>query len=114
MRAENQTRGVVLATEVEVAERFFARLLGLMGRPPLPPGRALLIRPCDGIHTCFMRAPIDAVFLDDEGRVIAALGPLAPWRLTRVYPRATAVLELGAGTVAATGTAAGDQVALVE
>ena len=35
MRAENQTRGVVLATEVEVAERFCARLRGLMGRPRL-------------------------------------------------------------------------------
>jgi hypothetical protein len=113
VRAENRTRGVTLATDVAVADRFGTRLLGLMGKPPLAAGAALLIRPCDGIHTCFMRAAIDAVFLDAAGQVVAAVGPLAPWRLTRVYPRAEAVLELPPGTIAASGTAEGDVVELV-
>ncbi len=112
MRAENRTRGRTLAREVRVAATFGRRLRGLIGRPPLEPGEGLLIRPCSGIHTFFMRSAIDAVFLDGDGRVVAALGPIPPWRATAVYTRAEAVLELPPGTVADTGTQAGDEVAL--
>jgi len=112
VRAANRTRGTTLASNVTVAETFGARLRGLMLRPPLAPGAGLLIRPCSGIHTCFMRGAIDVVFLDDAGAVVAALGPLAPFRVTRIYPRAAAVLELPPGTVAASGTVVGDLVAL--
>jgi hypothetical protein len=112
VRAENRTRGVTLATDVTVAATFGARLRGLMLRPPLAAGAGLLIRPCSGIHTFFMRGAIDVVFLDGAARVVAALGPLAPFRLTRIYPRAEAALELPPGTVAASGTVAGDLVAL--
>jgi uncharacterized membrane protein (UPF0127 family) len=110
VRATNRTRGTTLATEVAVADRFGARLRGLMGKPPLATGAALLIRPCAGIHTFFMRGAIDAVFLDGAGRVVAAVGPIAPWRMTRIYPAAEEVLELPPGTIAASGTGEGDVV----
>jgi uncharacterized membrane protein (UPF0127 family) len=114
MRAVNRTRGCTLATSVTVAARFGARLRGLMGRPPLAPGAALLLRPCSGIHTFFVRGPIDVLFLDADHRVVAAVGPIAPFRCSRIYPRAEEALELAPGTIAATGTAAGDLVALEE
>jgi hypothetical protein len=110
VRAENVTRGATLATRVTVADRPGARLRGLIGRPPLAAGEGLLLEPCSGIHTFFMGFAIDAVFLDAAGVVVAALGPVRPWRLTRIYPSATAVLELPAGTVAASGTAVGDRI----
>ena len=110
LRAENVTRGQTLATRVTVADRPAARLRGLIGRPPLGPGEGLLIEPCSGIHTFFMGFAIDVVFLDAAGAVVAALGPVRPWRLTRIYPTATAALELPPGTVAATGTTEGDRI----
>jgi hypothetical protein len=110
LRAENATRGRTLATRVVVADRPLARLRGLIARPPLADGEGLLITPCSGIHTFFMGSAIDAVFLDAEGVVVAALGPLAPWRMTRIYPAAACVLELPPGTVAQSGTAAGDRI----
>ncbi|MBI5480795.1 MAG: DUF192 domain-containing protein [Deltaproteobacteria bacterium] len=110
MRAENVTRGRTLAGRVAVADRPAARLRGLIGRPPLQAGEGLLIEPCSGVHTFFMSFAIDVVFVGADGLVVAALGPLRPWRLTRIYPTATAALELPAGTVAATGTAAGDRI----
>jgi hypothetical protein len=110
VRAENVTRGHTLAARVAVADRPLARLRGLIGRPPLAAGEGLLIEPCSGIHTFFMGFAIDVVFLDAEGNVVAALGPVRPWRLTPIYPTATAALELPPGTVATTGTAAGDRI----
>jgi uncharacterized protein len=108
LRAENVTRGRTLATRVAVADGPWSRLRGLIGRSPLAAGEALLITPCSGIHTFFMGFPIDVLFLDAGGLVVAALGPLPPWRLTRIYPAAAVALELPPGTLAASGTADGD------
>jgi hypothetical protein len=110
LRAANVTRGRELAARVAVADRPWQRLRGLIARPPLAAGEGMLIEPCSGIHTFFMGFAIDVVFLDAAGAVVAALGPVRPWRLTRIYPTATAALELPPGTVAATGTAEGDRI----
>ena len=56
-----------------------------------------------------MRFPIDAVFLDRDRRVVRVAEHLAPWRLAVAAKGARDVLELPAGTVARTGTQAGDE-----
>lgn len=70
-----------LAVDVDVAETFAERARGLIGRPAPTPGRGLLIPRCNAIHTLFMRYPIDATFLDREGRVVKSVRSLRPWRL---------------------------------
>ena len=109
LRAINQTRGKLLASEVDVAKRAFARLKGLLGRRELPMGQGLLIDPCNSIHTFFMAFPIDALFLDPTGKVVKVAAAIPPWRATRVYFDARSVLELPAGVAFASGTQAGDQ-----
>ncbi|HLV61495.1 MAG TPA: DUF192 domain-containing protein [Fredinandcohnia sp.] len=108
--AENLTRGVVLAQRVRRADTFGRRLRGLLFAPPLRPGEALWIVPCRSIHTFAMRYTIDAVFLDADGRVVHVCSHLAPWRATRVVPRARTVLELPAGVVEQSGTRPGDRI----
>ena len=79
-----------------VADRPFSRLRGLMGRRGLAPGEGLLLKPTPSIHTCFMRFPIDAVFLNADLRVLAVKPNLRPWRFAgRRHTRA--VLELAGG-----------------
>lgn len=113
--ARNLTRERLLAGDLEVAASFWARFRGLMGRAALPPGRGLYL-PGNGIHMLFMRFPIDAVFLGRPGpagecQVVALRSNLRPWWGLVPYVRgAVAVLELPAGTIAATGTAVGDVV----
>lgn len=109
MLARNATRGTVLARRVRVARTGWTRFRGLMGVPALSPGEALLIERCRAIHTCFLRFAIDALFLDRRGCVVAAVRDLRLWRC-RSGQRATRVLELPAGTLAATGTVTGDRV----
>jgi len=56
-----------------------------------------------------MRFPIDAVFLDRNGRVVRAVQNLWPWVPMVAARGAAEVVELRAGTIAASGTQAGDE-----
>ncbi len=87
----------VLGVEADVAETFAQRTRGLIGRPPPPSGRGLLILKCNAIHTFFMKYAIDATFLDAEGRVVRTVKNIRPWRLL-VWGgwRASCVLETSA------------------
>ena len=110
--ARNASLNTVLADRVGVAATRAARAVGLLSRSGLEPGEALWIVPSRGVHTCGMRFAIDVVALDEAGTVIDCVSNLKPWRL-RLPRRGTAgVLELPAGTLAASGTAIGHHVLL--
>ena len=114
--AWNETRNCSLAAEVEVAGSVWARFKGLMGRSSLPAGHGLWLPGDNGIHMFFMRFPIDAVFLgkpdaDGARRVVAVRRALRPWvGIVPLVRAANGVLELPAGSTAATGTETGDVV----
>ena len=110
VRVANRTRGVVLGTRVAVADRWWLRLRGLLGRSELGQGEGLLLRPCKAIHMAGMAFPLDVGFLDAEGRLIAMYRDLPPRARTRWHLRARQALELPAGTFAATGSDLGDVV----
>ncbi len=114
MRVWNATRGVWLASKVEIADRFLRRLVGLLGRTSLPWEHGLLITWCDSIHTIGMRFPIDAVFVDRDLRVVKTIEGLKPFRVVFPVHRAVAVLELPAGTIRQTRTEVGDQLRFLE
>ena len=108
VRVANRTRGILLGTSVAVADRWWLRLRGLLGRPPLARGEGLLLRPCKAVHMAGMAFPLDVGFLDADGRLIAMYQALPPRARTRWHRRARQALELPAGTFAATGTGIGD------
>jgi uncharacterized protein len=89
-------RGQVVCQRCAVADRPLSRLRGLIGRRGLAPGEGLLLKPTPSIHTCLMRFPIDAVFLDAELRILAVRPELRPWRFAG-RRRTRAVLELPGG-----------------
>ena len=88
----------ICGVDAEVATTVRARMKGLIGRRGLEPGHGLLIPRCNAIHTCFMRFPIDATFLDGDGRVVKVVRGVRPWRFF-VWGglRARQVLETSAG-----------------
>jgi hypothetical protein len=108
-RVTNLTRNTLLADRAGRADTFARRLKGLMGITTFSVGDGLHIEPCTGIHTFFMRIPLDAIFLDASLEVIAVCHTLAPWRVSPVYLRARSVLELPAGTTRASSTQTGDR-----
>jgi uncharacterized membrane protein (UPF0127 family) len=115
----NLSRGTVLASDLETAEGLWGKFLGLMGRPDLPAGAGLWLPESNGIHMMFMRFPIDAVFvgrpdgMDGARPVLSVHERLPTWRgLVPLVRGAHGVLELPAGTIAATGTTPGDRLLL--
>ena len=79
--------------DVKTADHFLARFLGLMGRRQLGVGEGLLLKKVSCIHTCFMRFPICAVYLDKEFRILDK-EVVKPWRCGKYCKRAAHVLEL--------------------
>lgn len=108
---ENLTRGITLATRVQVAGTSSARRRGLKGVTELEDGSGLWIAPCEAIHTIGMKIPIDVLFLSKDYRVRKISAGLGPRRISICLP-AHSVLELRAGTVGASGTQPGDQLSL--
>lgn len=111
-QALNVTRGTVLAERLEKAHTAAARNRGLLGREAFLPGEGLWIAPCESVHTFFMRFPIDLVYLDRKLRVKKVRHRVGAWRISACLT-AFSVLELPAGTVAATQTERGDQIEIV-
>jgi hypothetical protein len=104
----NISKNAVIADRVIIADTFHKRLLGLMGKRELAKGYCLLLKPCNAIHTCFMRFPIDVLFLDKTGGVKYTIAGLKSFKRSPVVKEAYCVAELPAGSIEATGTEPGD------
>ena len=110
MMIRNRTKDIVIAERAEIADTFFRRLKGLLGRNDLQPGEALVIEPCNSIHTIGMKFSIDALFLDRESRVVGVRKGIRPNRFTRVFRKSKLVVELPVSTIENSRTAIGDQI----
>ncbi len=110
VRAINTTRGTVVGECIRVAESGLSRIVGLLGESQLPSGDGLLIVPSQGVHTLGMRFAIDIAVLDGNWKVIGTKHNMRPFRLTRMFWKAAAVLELPAGSLDSTLTCVGDTI----
>ena len=69
----NLTRNTTLAENTVIADSFLAASRSLLGKDGLTCREGLILKPCDSIHTFFMRFVIDAAFVDKNSRVIQSL-----------------------------------------
>lgn len=109
MQVFNQTQNVPLITRGRIANSFWSRLRGLLGAVPLQKEEGLILVAEKSIHTFFMSFPIDVVYVDKTYRVIRADANMVPYRIGPIITQSAYVLELAAGTIAATATKVGDQ-----
>ncbi|MGW4029920.1 DUF192 domain-containing protein [Streptomyces sp. NPDC004838] len=89
---------------VEIAATYGRRRRGLLGRDGIE--GAILLTPCNSVHSFRMRFPIDVAYLDRELRVLD-VHVLRPGRLGRPRLRAHHVLEAEAGAMAGWGVRSG-------
>lgn len=108
LRVANQTKGQVLADRADIADTSAKRRTGLLKHAGLAPGEGLWIAPCEGVHTFGMKFPIDVLFLNKKKKILKARPDMVRGRIAFSL-LAHSVLELPAGTLAQTGTVAGDQ-----
>ena len=107
----NKTRETFVATETTVADDYFRRLIGLLGKTKrwAKLGRGLWIIPSRGVHTIGMLFPIDVLFLNRDKEVIHIQEHMRPFRISKVSLKATSVLELPAHAIHRSGTKVGDR-----
>jgi uncharacterized protein len=107
----NKTRETFVATETTVADDYFRRLIGLLGKTKrwAKLGRGLWIIPSRGVHTIGMLFPIDLIFLNKNKEVVYVEEHVRPFRISRISLKTTSVLEVPAHTIYLSGTKVGDQ-----
>jgi uncharacterized membrane protein (UPF0127 family) len=108
LRVVNTTGNRELGSRIMLADRWLARLRGMLARPAPGPGDGLLLTPCSSVHMHGMRFSLDVAFLDRSGTVVALYDSLAPGSRTRWHRNASYALELPSGTLNESGTAIGD------
>src|SRR5271167_3285657 len=108
LRVSNQTKNRVLADRADIADTSRKRRTGLLKHTGLAAGEGLWIAPSEGVHTFGMKFPIDVVFLTRKKKILKVRPNMVRSRIAFSF-RAHSVLELPAGTLEKTETAAGDQ-----
>ena len=108
----NARTKAVLATDLELAADSKTRTRGLLGRRGLPEGSVMILAPCNGIHTFFMRFTIDVLFVDRQGKVLKVCRALRPWRIGFSL-RAFAALEFATQPERRPDVAQGDRLEIV-
>lgn len=81
---------------LEVADSFWSRSKGLLGRTQLAADHGLWILQCRSVHTFFMKFAIDLVFVDRQMVVRKTYTHVKPGRLAGAWG-AESVIELAAG-----------------
>ena len=107
-RVRNVTRGTEVAGDIRVASSMRERTIGLLHTTEDELGDGLLIEHAPSIHMFFMRYAIDAVFVDEAGRVTRTAPSLRPWQVVWWARGARDCLELPVGRIATSGTRVGD------
>lgn len=108
MKLINSKNGKIIAEEVEIADNFFTRFKGLLGREGLNNGMALHIIPCTSIHSCFMKFKFDAIFINKKNQIIHLAENMPAWRFSKTCFSARSIIELPAGVIKETDTFVGD------
>jgi uncharacterized membrane protein (UPF0127 family) len=103
----NVRTGDIVATQVMTAFDSTSRRKGLLEHRSMPPGAALIIAPCNGVHTFGMRFAIDLLFVARDGTVVKVCHAVPRRRIAASW-RAFATIELAAGALDQAPTQVGD------
>lgn len=94
-----------MTIKVRVLSNFFHRLLGLIDPKNKPP---ILFKTRFGIHTLFMRFPIDVLLLDRDGEVVDLRQSLKPFSFFLYLPLYDTIIELEDGFIKKNNIRLGD------
>lgn len=93
---KNLVYNLEIIAEIFIADSFIKRFLGFMFRKK-PHHEAILIKPCNSIHTFFMKFPIDVLFIDENMEVIRKIDSLKPGKIIMPQKKCKMVIEGRAG-----------------
>lgn len=105
MKISNLTKNKIIFDNAIVASGLKEKLFGLIlhSKPT-----AMVFHTRFGIHTFFMKYPIDVLVLNNQNRVAAFKKNLKSNRIFIWNPAYSLIIELPPGTIEKTGTKLGD------
>lgn len=104
MIVKNLTKNTTLATDLKIATSLPDQFLGLL---KIDNPRSLLFKTRFGIHTFFLKEPIDVVILDSKNMVVKT-ATVKPNSIFLWNTRYSSVLELPKGSIKTSKTSIGD------
>ena len=81
-----------IIAQIFIADTFIKRFLGYMFRKE-PHHEGILIKPCNSIHTFFMRFPIDVLFIDENMKVVKKIANLETGKIIMPQKKCEMVIE---------------------
>lgn len=109
MIIKNHTKQRILVTDAKLLKTEKERAIGLIGsKKP----KSILFETRFGIHTFFMKFPIDVIILDDNKKVVAIKESLKSNRIFMWNPKYKTVIELPEGMIKKSGTTVYDKIQL--
>jgi hypothetical protein len=110
--AYNQTRECFLGLEVEVADLAYSTLAEKLHSLALKSGEGLWIAPFRGLPAADLQAPLDLIYLDEQGCVLDTVESFPTFNVSASCPSPASVLALPAHSIYSSQTQAGDQLVL--
>ena len=108
-KLQNLRTGQTVARQLLIADTFWNRFRGLLGRTSLLPGEGLWLKHCKQVHMMGMKFPLSVWYLDKTGHVVAIVDDLRPWRISPCLRNAESIIEFPAGWGKETNTQLGDE-----
>jgi uncharacterized membrane protein (UPF0127 family) len=107
----NVRTGQVIASQPTAAVDSATRRTGLLKHDKMPDGFALIIAPCNAVHTFGMRFAIDLLFVAKDGTVLKVCHAVPRRRIAASWG-AFATIELASGALQQVPMQVGDVVRL--
>jgi uncharacterized protein len=105
----NQTQNCEIIGDLKVADSFWLRLVGLLGRKQMSPNEGMWFDHCNSIHTFGMRFSLDVIFLDSAMKIKALRPNVVPGRMTWPVLGARSAVEVASGGIERMKVKIGDQ-----
>ena len=83
--------------QVEIADNFIKRFMGLMGRNKIGKAQGLFLTSCNSVHMCFMKFSIDVIYVDKNFKIKKIVYGLKPWTGISICWGAFGAIEVTAG-----------------
>jgi len=110
----NLTKNQIIADNVNIAQSFFQKTKGLIGRTKLNKGEGLYISGCRSIHMFFMQFSIDVIFIDKNYEITKIITDLKPFRLAFGTYFSNGVIELPCGILEQKSCDIGDKIVFIK
>ena len=92
---KNKTKKTVISKDLKVFKSALEKTLGLLGKKE----QTVLFKTRFGIHTFFLKTPIDVMILNNEYKVVKLKKELRPNRIFLWNPKFEIVIETQSGKI---------------